>query len=163
MNKALNIIDRIEEWVGKVIAWLVYMILAIIVAELVLRSLLSFSIIWAWEMDVFLMMAYTVLAGGYILLHNGHVSMDLVYRRLSGSRKVIVDLISYLLLFMFCGVLLWEGGKSAYDAIRLGERAASIWSPIMWPVKLTIPVGAFLILVQRAANTIRVIGRAYEH
>ena len=59
------------------------------------------------------------------------------------------------LFFLFVGILLWKGIPGAIRAVVLGEHSQSIWGAPEWPVKVAIPLGAFLILLQGIAKLIR--------
>jgi TRAP-type mannitol/chloroaromatic compound transport system permease small subunit len=45
----------------------------------------------------------------------------------------------------------------AWLSVSSGEYSQSTWGPPVWPVRLTIPLGALLILLQGVTKYIRVI------
>jgi TRAP-type mannitol/chloroaromatic compound transport system permease small subunit len=50
-------------------------------------------------------------------------------------------------------VLLLKGIEYAQESVLLNERSNSVWAPYVWPAKLFIPIGAFLILLQGLVKT----------
>lgn len=148
MRSLVYAINKISDWSSRFIFFIPWLITAIIVWEVILRSIFNQPTIWAHESSVMLFGAFCILGGAYALRHRAHVNMDLVYGRLSSRGQAILDTITFPLLFAFCGVLLWQGAAFAWRSIALGETSQSYWSPIMWPVKSTIAIGGFLILLQ---------------
>jgi TRAP-type mannitol/chloroaromatic compound transport system permease small subunit len=57
--------------------------------------------------------------------------------------------------FIFIGTMLWTGWRFAADAVNLGEVSFTEWAVQYWPVKLTIPIGAALLLLQGIAKLIK--------
>lgn len=90
----------------------------------------------------------SLFAGGYLLLYKGHVNVDLIYNRFSPRVQGVISLLTLFVAFFFCGVLVWKGGQYALFAIREGEKTSSIWAPVTWPVRVTIVLGALLLLLQ---------------
>lgn len=148
-------VDAVNEWFG---GWLPYLILptvALMAMEVILRYVFNHPTMWSQGMSQRLMAVYYVLGGGYILCHNDHIKVDLIYNSFSLRTKAILDLITSPCFFAFCGVLLWKGlGFGMTSLIQL-EPDETPWRAPIYPIKLMIPVGAFLILLQGVANFVR--------
>jgi len=84
------------------------------------------------------------------------------------AKQAIADLITSVLFFIFVGLVFWKGGEMALDSLLRLEHTPTVWSPIIYPTKLTIPVAAFMLIVQEGVtNCIRnayflIKGRAIE-
>ena len=52
MNKLVDLIDRLNLWVGKLIAWLVVVLVLLIVVDVVLRYLFNFGSVANAEMEL---------------------------------------------------------------------------------------------------------------
>ncbi len=148
MQSLVRIINNISEWSGKLLFLVPWAITAVIVFEITLRSIFGKPTIWAHETSVMIFGAYSILAGAYALRYRAHVNMDLFYGRLSPRGKAILDMATFTLFLVFCGILLWQGAEFAWRSIGLQEVSVSYWRPPIWPVKCTIAIGAFLILLQ---------------
>jgi TRAP-type mannitol/chloroaromatic compound transport system permease small subunit len=48
--------------------------------------------------------------------------------------------------------ILWLGWEFAWRSFKILEVSQSDWAPPLWPIKFTIPLGAFLLLIQGIAN-----------
>lgn len=152
MKTLLKTIDATSEWSGKLVALLFYAMMGVLVWEVVVRYTFNAPTIWAHGISLRIFGAYTVLAGAYVLLHKGHIAMDLVYSRFSLRTKAIVDLITAPFFFAFCGVLLWYGSSFAWTSLMMLEIDDTAFRAPIYPVKLAVPLGAFLILLQGLAK-----------
>jgi len=64
-------------------------------------------------------------------------------------------LFTWLLFFYFCGLLLWKGGEMAWDSFKVLETEPTAFAPPVYPIKMMIPLGALIILLQGLAKFIR--------
>ncbi|MGM0663341.1 MAG: TRAP transporter small permease subunit [Thermodesulfobacteriota bacterium] len=158
MKRVLAGIDFVSEWSGKLVSVLIVFIMAILLLEVALRFAFNAPTIWAHELSMHFFGAYSVLAGAYVLLHNQHVKIDLIYLRFSTRGRAIIDTFTYLLFFLFIGLLLRYGIMIAWRAVELRQAVSpSPWGSPIWPTKLTVPIAALLILAQGLANFIRTV------
>jgi len=155
IERWLGLIDNLNEWVGRIVFPLILFVMGVIVLEVVLRYFFRNPTIWAHETSFMIFGAYWMLGGGYALRHRALVNMDVVYKRFSPRGRAILDLVSSPLFFLFCGLLLWYGWQMFSKSLQVHEFSESYWAPPVYPLKLTIPIGAFLILLQGAVHFIR--------
>jgi TRAP-type mannitol/chloroaromatic compound transport system permease small subunit len=149
-------IDGISDWVGKVFAWLVIPLTALVCYEVFTRYVLGSPTIWTFELTNFLYGAHFMLVAAYGLLHKSHVCIDLFVMRGSKRTAVILDLVSYFLLFFpFVIVILWHGFVFAKDSWATWETSWSTWAPPLYPIKTVIPVTALLLLFQGISEVIK--------
>ena len=151
----LRLIDTISDRVGKIVAWFTLALVAMLVYAVIMRYAFNNSPEWAHETSLFMYGGICMFAGAYVLYHRGHIRMDLFYERLSPRGKAIMDSITAPFFFLFVVFLIWFGWELALWAIKTGKTTDSMWHPILWPVKLAIPIGGFLLLVQGIADFIR--------
>ena len=57
-----------------------------------------------------------------------------------------------MFLIFFLGVLLYGGISSTSYSLQYGERSATAWRPYMWPIKIIMCIGIFLMLLQAIAE-----------
>lgn len=113
-----------------------------------LRYVFKSPLLWTDEMCGFIFGTYAVLGGGYALLHGEHVKVDILHRHISKRAVAILDSITFPLFLIFSGVLFWKGAKMAWISVLGLEHSWSLWGPPVWPMKLILAMGAFLILIQ---------------
>ena len=84
-----------------------------------------------------------------------HVKMEVLYARFGPRGRAIFDLISAPFFYIFIVVLLWQGWEAALRSIAKLECSMSLWAPPVYPIKMVIPLGALLLLLQGSAKWIR--------
>ena len=151
----LKFIDTVNERVGIFLSYLLFFFFVLLLMEVILRYFFNSPTVWANELAQMLFGAYAILAGGYILRTGGHVNVDILYSRLSRKSKAILDIVTSLLFFLFCGMLLIYGGSLAWDSLARFEHSQSAWNPPLYPVKLMIPLAAILLMLQGLVKLIR--------
>lgn len=143
-----NAVTRLNDWLGRWVSYLVLVLFALLLLEVGLRYILREPTVWTNELAQMLFGAYTVLAGAYLLAHKAHVNVDILYTRFPRRVRAAVDIVTSILLFLFAWVLLTQGGSLAWESLERLEHSQSAWNPPVWPVKLTLPLAAGLLLLQ---------------
>ena len=85
--------------------------------------------------------------------------MDLLYGNWSPRKKAWFDAVTVLFLIFYLGVLLYGGISSTGYSLEYGERSATAWRPYMWPIKVIMCIGIFLMLLQAIAEFFKDIAR----
>jgi TRAP-type mannitol/chloroaromatic compound transport system permease small subunit len=148
MKKFLKFIDQMNELIGKAISFLILVLVGVIVYEIVARYFFNSPTIWAHEISQMVYGAYVILLGGYLQQRNGHVNVDILYLRFKPRTRAIIDLFTWLLFFAFCGVILVKGGEMAWDSFLYRETDSTVFAPPIYPLKMLIPLGGLLLLLQ---------------
>ena len=156
----LTYIDAISDWSGKGVAYLILPGIIILSWEVVSRYVFNNPTMWAHGTSQRIFATYYILAGAYVLRHDQHVTVDIVYNRLSLRKRAILNLIGGIFFFIFCGVLLWKGIDFAWTSMSQLEPDETPWRAPLYPFKMMIPLGAFLILLQGLAKFIRDLATA---
>ena len=155
-------VDRINLYAGRLAMVNFFAMAAIMLWSTVSRALFGVSVNWSLEMTQFLLSAFYLLGGAYSLQHGSHVRMDLFYSRLSLRRRAGLDAVTLLAVIFFLGVLLWGGISSTQYAIQYNQKNYSAWSPVLWPVKVAMTIGIFLMLLQVIAQLFRDVAQAMD-
>ncbi len=153
-------IDCANEWLGVVWGYSILLVTLAVLYEVVARTLLNSPTAWSNETVIYVSAVAYLLAGAYAHLHQRHVRIDLIYERLSPKLRVRFDLITFVFFAIYVGVLVWVGGQMAWDSISQGETTGTPWNPLIWPVKLAIPIAGLLLLLQGIADLLRELGLA---
>jgi len=125
------------------------------VYEVVMRYFFLRPTVWVWEMNGLLLSSYVALGGGYALLTNTHVKVDILYSKFSYRTKAIMDLFTSSFLFLFLGVLLWQTSKMSLQSVGHLELSNTLFAPPVYPFKVILAVGIFLFLLQGVSFFIR--------
>jgi TRAP-type mannitol/chloroaromatic compound transport system permease small subunit len=155
-------ITRLNDFVGRWVALLVFAMFAFLLLEVGFRYLLNAPTVWTNELTQMLFGVYAVMSGGYIMAHRGHVNVDLLHSQLSPRKRAFMDIATSLLFFIFTLALLWFGIDMASESIASWETSYSAWNPPIWPAKLAIPVGTGLLVLQGLAKLLEDIAIAFN-
>ena len=153
----VRVIDTLSEWSGRIFCWLIIPLMVGTTYEVFARYVFNAPTIWAYDLSYMLYGSHFMLGAAYTLLKGGHIRTDIFYQNWSPRTRGLVDALLYLLLF-FPGMIFffWMGGQEGWHSWQIGERSdASPWRPVVYPLKLVIPVTALLILVQGVSEFIK--------
>ncbi len=151
MIRFVRIINAISMWLGRIISPLLGVTMLIIVFEIVMRTMFGKSQIWAFELSVFIASSVYIVGGVYALHRRAHVKLDILVNIISERKQAILNVITWPLVFLFCGVLLYRSFGPAVESFVRHETTATGWDPVLWPVRWLIPVGSFFMLLQAIA------------
>lgn len=124
LRAAVAALERVNERIGRAIAWLTVFMVAVTFLIVILRY--GFGLSWVW-MQESVLWAHSIVflgAAGYGLLRESHVRVDILYRGFGPRAKAWTDLLGTLiLLFPFCAVLIYQAWPYVADswAIREGS------------------------------------------
>ncbi len=150
-----QLIDGFTNRSGEVIAWMVLAIAGIASFEVIARYIFNSPTVWAHEVTALVFGIYAILAGGYCVLHQRHVRMDILWGRLSPRRKAIVDLATSGLGFIFLVLLLWVSIPYAWHSFQVREASETVFGAPFYISKIFLVIGVFLFLLQMIAKFIR--------
>src|SRR4051794_12962420 len=93
-------IDRLNEAIGRAVAWLLLLVIALVFLVVVLRYGFHWGRIWLQESYVWAHATAFMLGAAYTLRHEGHVRIDVFYASAGPRYRAWVDLTGGLLLLV---------------------------------------------------------------
>jgi TRAP-type mannitol/chloroaromatic compound transport system permease small subunit len=152
-------IDNLNEKIGHGISWALLAAVLICTGNAVVRYLFNISSNGWLEIQWYLFGAIFLLATSYTLRRNEHVRIDVIVSHFSKRTQVWIDLIGFLLFLMPASLLiLYYATPYAWISIQNQEVSSNAGGLIVWPVKLLIPVGFILLVLQGLSEIIKRIG-----
>ena len=166
-------IDIINEWAGRLTCLLLVPLIFAMVFEVVSRK--AFAVLtdygmndlarelglgptlWVYDVSRMLGGVIFMAAAAYALMRGVHIRADFIYRNWTPKTQATVDATLYLLfyfpamLFFFWSALdygLDAFGKDIFDSTGWERASDSTWAPYLWPARIFMPIGAFLLLLQ---------------
>jgi len=114
----------------------------------------------AWlEIQWYLFAGIVMLGASYTLKRNEHVRVDLIYGALRPRIRLWVDLLGCLLFLLpSCLLLTYFSWDIFAESYRLQEISSNAGGLLRWPVKLMIPLGFALLVLQGLSELIKRIG-----
>lgn len=146
-KRYVRFVDAMNHRVGRITMYGIFVMIGILLWSSISKTFLLPSL-WTLEMAQFAMVAYYMLGGPYSIQLGSNVRMDLVYGNWSPRRKAWVDSFSVLFLVFYLGVLLYGGFDSTAYSFEYGERSPTAWRPYLWPIKVIMCTGIFLMILQ---------------
>ena len=181
-RKIIGFIDTFNEWVGKIVCWMLVPLCLAMVYEVIVRKYgynpsdwveamrIYFSgsgeespiypkpTAWAYDISRMLYGAMFMLGAGYALSKGVHIRADFIYRNWSDRTQGTIDLFLYCTLFMVGMMgLIYSGSGYFWDSVSPRWEVAndSPWGAYLWPIRLCIPVGAFFLLMQGVSEILK--------
>jgi TRAP-type mannitol/chloroaromatic compound transport system permease small subunit len=151
-----RLIDRMNERIGHFFYWLVLATVLISAANAVVRKIFNVSSNAFLEIQWYLFSAIFLLLAGYTLLRNDHVRIDVIAGRLSKRAQTWIDIIgTVFFLFPMAILLMWLSWPVFVDTYEHHEISTNAGGLIIWPARLLVPVGFFLLIVQGVSELIK--------
>ncbi len=154
-----RLIETINSWIGKAVAWLTFLLVILICADVALRYLFSFSQAGFYELEWHLFAAIFLLGAAYTLRYDKHVRVDVFYSRFDQRTKAWVNLIgTCIFLLPFCFVIVYTSLAFVADSYAILESSPDPGGlPYRFIIKSTIPIGFSLLLLQGLAEILKSI------
>jgi TRAP-type mannitol/chloroaromatic compound transport system permease small subunit len=155
-----RLIDRLSEFIGRWVAWLVLAAVLISTANALSRKLLNISSNAYLEIQWYLFAAVFLLAAGYTLLRQEHVRIDVILGKFSRRTQVKIELFGYVVFLLPFVVAIF---KLVMPLVLQAYQSGDL---IRWPVYALVPAGFALLGLQGISEIIKRIaflqGRAAD-
>ena len=155
-------IDFISLKTGRATMYLVFVMMFILILSFVTRNIINIPLIWIIEMAQFVMTGYYLLGGGYSMLTDDHVRMDLIYSKLKDKTKAILDSLTSVFLVFYLVVLLIGSISSLTYTIETNQRLFTAWAPYVWPIKSIMTFGILLMLLQSISIFFKDLAKVFD-
>ena len=151
-----RVVDRMNEAIGKATTWLILVVVVISAGNAVVRYAFDWSSNGLLEIQWYLFSAVFLLCAGYVLNKNEHIRIDVIAGRLSPRAQNWIDVFG-IIVFLLPMVIMtmslsWPVFMNAWNT---GETSANPGGLIRWPVRLLMPVGFFLLLLQGLSELVK--------
>ena len=155
MHRLLDKIDLINRYISNGVSFLFVPMTLIAMFEVVMRYAFDSPTTWAWDINVQLFCAIVVLGGAHTLQQGGHVIMDILVNKLQRKTKLIVNICVCLVFLITMVIAIWQVGTFAWNSLVIFERASTILSPPIYPIKIGILIGVSMLFLQGVVLFIR--------
>ena len=143
-------IDKVNEWVGRGVAWVTLCLVLVVFADVVMRYLFNTSFVFTQELEWHIFGFIFLIGAGYTLLHDGHVRVDIIYQRLGLKGRAWINLAG-VILFLIPGCVMvittsWKFTMNSFAILEGSPDPGGI--PFRFLMKGCIPAGFTLLLLQ---------------
>ena len=149
-------IDALNEHVGRLTYWLILAAVLISAGNAVVRYSVNMSSNAWLEIQWYLFSFVFLFCAGYTLLHNQHVRIDVVSGQLSGRARAWIDIFGTVFFLMPMAIaIMWLSWPVFLDAYQSGEVSTNAGGLTVWPGRLMLPLGFFLLILQGVSELIK--------
>ena len=123
------------EWCGRLLAWLVFIAMAISVLEVISRYVFDSPTSWVHETTVFMIAIIFALGGPVAMARDKHIRVRLIYDAVGPRTRRWLDVFNGIITLAFAGgmtyaayVLFWRSSHNPMGDWSL-ERSGTSWNP----------------------------------
>lgn len=147
-----SVVDRLA-----LIAGMPIIIMAVgIGREIVGRYFLGAPTQWSVEISENIMVWVVFLGAPYLIFRQGHIRADVFYSKYPKRMKAVADIIIYLVMLSYLGMLSYQAISYNYYLFTRGMKSSSAMGWPLFPIHLTVVIGcvfsfiiAFYLLIRK--------------
>jgi len=149
-------IDKLNERIGLTVSWLVLAAVLISAANAVVRKAFNVSSNSFLEIQWYLFSVVFLFCAGYTLLRNQHVRIDVIAGRLSPQAQAWIDILGTIFFLMPMALtIMWLSWPVFVQAYVRHEVSTNAGGLLIWPARLLVPIGFFLLVIQGLSELIK--------
>ena len=153
-----RVIDRLNEFVGRWVSWLILIAILVSAGNAVIRKAFNISSNAWLELQWYLFGAAFMLAAAYTLKQNEHIRIDVVYGMFSRRVQHWIDLLGHTLFLMpFALLMVYFFVPYTLLSFRNQEVSTNSGGLIVWPAKAILLVGFTLLAIQGISEIVKKI------
>jgi TRAP-type mannitol/chloroaromatic compound transport system permease small subunit len=154
--KLSRLIDRMSEFVGRWLAWLVLAAVLISALNAAVRKIFDTSSNAYLEIQWYLFAAVFLLAAGYTMLRQEHVRIDVISGQFSKRTQIWIEIIGLAFFVMpLVYTVISESTPLVIRAYVMNEYSSNAGGLIRWPVFALLPAGFTLLGIQAISELIK--------
>ena len=153
----LKLADALSGFTGRIVGWLATLLVVVVCFDVATRYLFDFTLVAVQELQWHLFGTIFLIGAAYTLRDDRHVRVDVLYTTLSPRGKALINLLgTVLLLVPFCVIAIQLGWYYTEFSFAVREGSPQPGGlPARYALKLMIPTGLTLLLIQGVANAVR--------
>ena len=149
-------IDQVNTRLGKLIAWLIFVAVAVSTVNALIRKIFDTSSNSWLELQWVLFGFVFLLCSPWTLLSNDHIRIDVISSKLPKRARDWIDIIGHVaFLLPFALVMILTSGPFALRSILGNEQSGNAGGLPQWPAKTLIFVGFIVLFVQGVSELIK--------
>ncbi len=149
-------IDQVNTRLGKLIAWLIFVAVAVSTVNALIRKIFDMSSNSWLELQWVLFGFVFLLCSPWTLLSNEHIRIDVISSKLPKRARDWIDIVGHVaFLLPFALVMILTSGPFALRSILGNEQSGNAGGLPQWPAKTLIFVGFIVLFVQGVSELIK--------
>lgn len=144
-----RLIDLLNERIARAAFWLILVMTLISAGNAIVRKIFNMSSNSLLEIQWYLFSGVFLLCAAYALQKNAHVRIDVIYGKFSKRTQIWIDIFgTVFFLFPMALIILKLSWPVFMTSFHSGETSANAGGLLLWPARLLLPVGFFLLILQ---------------
>jgi TRAP-type C4-dicarboxylate transport system permease small subunit len=148
MDAFINAVKLLSRIAGVVAALLIALAVLVICDMVVERYVLNLTTVWQIDVVTYSIVGATFIGSAYVLMHRGHVNVDILPQHLGPRGRFALALFTIVLSLAFCTALFVLCTQFWYEAWTSNWRSNTVWRARLWIPYLSMPVGLGLLVLQ---------------
>lgn len=149
-------IDAVNERIGRLAIWLILVVVLISAGNAVSRFALNLSSNAMLEIQWYLFSAIFLFCAAYVLKRNEHIRIDVIAGRLSERAQNWIDVFGIVVFLLPMALMIgWLSWPVFMNAWNSGEMSPNPGGLVRWPVRLMMPIGFALLILQAVSELIK--------
>ena len=151
-------IDRINEFVGKSVIWLILLAVLVSATNALSRKIFNVSSNAWLELQWYLFGAAFLLSAAYTLKQNEHIRIDIFYGSRSRLTQHWIDLFGHVFFLLpFVVIMSWFLVPYAFAAYLSGQISTNAGGLMIWPARALLAAGFVLLSFQALSEIVKKI------
>jgi len=160
MNSLCRLADILEgfsDLVGRITAWLTLGLVLVVAVNVLMRYLFKIGSVATQELEWHLQLVFTLLGLSYVLRHDGHVRIDILYQYYGKKTRIWMELVTAVLIYVPLSLVIVYLSLNFVDQSYVcGEKSPDPGGlPFRFVLKSFIPAAFLLLAVQGAGTGLR--------
>jgi TRAP-type mannitol/chloroaromatic compound transport system permease small subunit len=153
---ATRVIDAINTWIGKRLAWLILAAVVVSAANATVRKVFDTSSNSFLELQWLLFSVVFLLCSPWTLLDNEHIRIDIVNNLLPKRVRDLIDVIGHAFFLLPLTVIMIITGVPFFlSSYMINEQSTNAGGLPQWPAKSLIMIAFTLLLIQGLSELIK--------
>lgn len=159
LKNVANKIDKVSDVSGKLTSFLVIFLALVVFYGAFTRYLLKDMPSWAYEVAIFAYGTIAFFSGGYCLLHNKHVAVDIIKSKINKKHQKKLDLFYYTVAILCLSTIAVYASIWAFESTLILERSEhqTTFNPQIWWFKWTVVISLILVVLQSFSKIIKLL------
>jgi TRAP-type mannitol/chloroaromatic compound transport system permease small subunit len=154
--KVSRLIDRLSEFLGRWVVWLVLAAVLLSAGNAIVRKAFNMSSNAMLELQWYFFSAIFLLCAGYTLLRNEHVRIDVITGRFSARTQTWIDVLGTIFFLMpMALIFIYLSWPVFVRTITHGEISTNAGGLIIWPARALVPIGFTLLFLQGFSELVK--------
>lgn len=155
--KIMHIISSVNKSIYVLIGAIVCLLTVIVFYDVVARYFFNKPSSFGYDLSIWLTSVLAFTGGGYAVLKDEHIRVDLFYERYSVRQKAILELFTSILVLLLAYVLVKTGTDRVILLFNNGGVASTGFNIPLWIKWAIVPIGGLLLGLQGLVTLINKI------